>query len=185
MKSIAVFEVYVQILLLMAVICSIFSFNNGRYIIIVPSLFITVLYGILLAYKLKTDKCGFQSDKKPGAIRLYSLLGGIAGVFIAKTLLDKEGQNKAVTVLLICLILYSCFIGISALTVIVKAYLILHMTDDALILYATYLLKCAKAKPSLKSSQCIEQAVLIIKNSSLSCRVKDELLCGIENSNEV
>ena len=59
------------------------------------------------------------------------------------------------------------------------------MSGDTLILYATYLLKCAKEKSSFESSQYIEQAASIIKNSNLSGQTKDELLCEIESSDDV
>ena len=183
MKTIAFFEAYIQIFLLIAVVCSM-SYRIW-YITVFPSIFITVLYGIFLVHALKTDKYGFLSDKKPRAIRIYSLLGGIAGILIAKAFLDKDSQNTAVSVLLICLTLYSCFIGISAVTVFVKAYLTFRMNDDTLILYAAYLLKRAKDEPSFKSAQYIEQAASIIKNSTLSVRAKDELLCEIENSSDI
>ena len=185
MKAIAFSGVYIQIFLLIGVVCSISYLNKIWYITIFPSIFIMVLYSIFLAYALKTDKYSFLSDKKPKVIRLYSLLGGIAGIFIAKTFLDKDSQNTAVTVLLICLTLYLCFIGISVVTFFVKAYLILRMSGDTLILYATYLLKCAKEKSSFESSQYIEQAASIIKNSNLSGQTKDELLCEIESSDDV
>lgn len=183
MKTIAFFEAYIQIFLLIAVVCSM-SYKTW-YITVFPSIFITVLYGIFLVHALKTDKYGFLSDKKPRAIRIYSLLGGIAGILIAKAFLDKGNQNTAVTVLLICLTLYSCFIGISAATVSIKAYLIFRMSNDTLISYAAYLLKRAKDEPSLKSAQYIDQAASIIKNSTLSVRAKDELLCEIENSRKI
>ena len=71
------------------------------------------------------------------------------------------------------------------MTVFVKAYLTFRMNDDTLILYAAYLLKRAKDEPSFKSAQYIEQAASIIKNSTLSVRAKDELLCEIENSSDI
>ena len=127
-------------------------------------------------------KTGFDEETVVGVAKQIKVLTEQG---YGKTFLDKDSQNTAVTVLLICLTLYLCFIGISVVTFFVKAYLILRMSGDTLILYATYLLKCAKEKSSFESSQYIERAASIIKNSNLSGQTKDELLCEIESSDDV
>lgn len=123
-ETIMFVELYVNTVLFGLILCYMLTYKPLHIILIFPSIFAFLVYLFVIRRWFKIEDNSKETTSPPKTIRLFAMLGGIFGYFIARTVLTDINNQLALNVALICLVMLSCIFSVAICKNIIKLKII-------------------------------------------------------------